>query len=81
LEATLKTKFNYDKSFLLGFGFFGVSVIGGIYNALVPIFLAEKFSLPAARIGFFITLDNIATLLIQPPVGACSDRLRTPIGR
>ncbi|MFN2233727.1 MAG: MFS transporter, partial [Anaerolineales bacterium] len=27
------------------------------------------------------TLDNIAALLIQPPVGAWSDRLRTPIGR
>ena len=32
-------------------------------------------------IGFFMTLDNIAALLIQPPVGAWSDRLRTPIGR
>jgi MFS family permease len=28
-----------------------------------------------------MTLDNIAALLIQPPVGAWSDRLRTPIGR
>jgi MFS family permease len=32
-------------------------------------------------IGFFMTLDNIAALFIQPPVGAWSDRLRTPIGR
>jgi maltose/moltooligosaccharide transporter len=32
-------------------------------------------------IGFFMTLDNIAALLIQPAVGAWSDRLRTPIGR
>jgi maltose/moltooligosaccharide transporter len=28
-----------------------------------------------------MTFDNIAALLIQPPVGAWSDRLRTPIGR
>ncbi len=28
-----------------------------------------------------MTLDNFAALLIQPPVGAWSDRLRTPIGR
>jgi maltose/moltooligosaccharide transporter len=28
-----------------------------------------------------MTLDNIAALFIQPPVGAWSDRLRTPIGR
>ena len=74
-------KFNYGKIFLLGFGFFGVSVIWTIYNAFVPLFLANKFGLSAALIGFFMTLDNIAALFIQPPVGAWSDKLRTPIGR
>jgi maltose/moltooligosaccharide transporter len=74
-------KFNYGKIFLLGFGFFGVSVIWGVYNAFVPIFLANKFGLEAGFIGFFMTLDNIAAIFIQPPVGAWSDRLRTPIGR
>lgn len=74
-------KFNYGKIFLLGFGFFGVSVIWTIYNAFVPLFLANKFGLAPAWIGFFMTLDNIAALFIQPPVGAWSDRLRTPIGR
>jgi maltose/moltooligosaccharide transporter len=77
----MKTKFNYGKIFLLGFGFFGVSVIWGIYNAFVPIFLSEKFGLSVIMVGFFMTLDNIAALLIQPPVGAWSDRLRSPIGR
>jgi len=74
-------KFNYGKIFLLGFGFFGVSVIWGVYNAFVPVFLANKFGLEPAFIGFFMTLDNIAALFIQPPVGAWSDRLRTKIGR
>ncbi len=74
-------KFNYGKIFLLGFGFFGVSVIWGVYNAFVPLFLANKFNLEPALIGFFMTLDNIAALFIQPPVGAWSDKLRTPIGR
>ncbi len=74
-------KFNYGKVFLLGFGFFGVSVIWSVYNAFVPVFLANKFGLAPAWIGFFMTLDNIAALFIQPPVGAWSDRLRTPIGR
>lgn len=74
-------KFSYGKIFLLGLGFFGVSVIWGVYNAFVPIFLANKFGLSAAFIGFFMTLDNVAALLIQPPVGAWSDRLHTPIGR
>jgi MFS family permease len=74
-------KFNYGRIFLLGFGFFGVSVIWTVYNAFVPLFLANKFNLAPWLIGFFMTLDNIAALFIQPPVGAWSDRLRTPIGR
>lgn len=74
-------KFNYGKIFLLGFGFFGVSVIWTVYNAFVPLFLANRFGLAPAFIGFFMTLDNIAALFIQPPVGAWSDRLRTPLGR
>jgi len=74
-------RLNYGKTFLLGFGFFGVSVIWAVYNAFVPIFLEKKFGLPPEWIGFFMTLDNIAALLIQPPVGAWSDNLRTRIGR
>src|SRR5512147_1292661 len=74
-------KFNYGKIFLLGFGFFGVSVIWMVYNAFVPLFLANRFHIEPWLIGFFMTLDNIAALFIQPPVGAWSDRLRTPIGR
>ena len=75
------SRLNYGKTFLLGFGFFGVSVIWGVYNAFVPIFLADKFDLSPVLIGFFMTLDNIAAIFIQPPVGAWSDKLRTPLGR
>ncbi|HNO31446.1 MAG TPA: MFS transporter, partial [Anaerolineales bacterium] len=77
----MSSRLNYGKTFLLGFGFFGVSVIWGVYNAFVPIFLADKFHLSPVLIGFFMTLDNIAALFIQPPVGAWSDRLRTKLGR
>jgi Na+/melibiose symporter-like transporter len=77
----MKERLNYGKTFLLGFGFFGVSVIWSVYNAYVPLFLANRFGLSAAWIGFFMTLDNIAAFLIQPSIGAWSDRLRTPIGR
>lgn len=77
----MSPRFSFFKIFLLGLGFFGVSVVWGIYNAFVPIFLAERFHLAPAVIGFFMTLDNIAALSIQPPVGVWSDRLRTPLGR
>ena len=77
----LTPRFSYLKTFLIGLGFFGVSLIWGIYNAFVPVFLQERFGLSALMIGFFMTLDNVAALLVQPPVGAWSDKLRTPIGR
>ena len=66
----MAARLNYGKTFLLGFGFFGISVIWGVYNAFVPIFLFEKFHLSPIMIGFFMTLDNIAALFIQPPAGA-----------
>ncbi len=74
-------KFNYGKIFILGFGSLGVSAIWIIYNSFVPLFLQERFHLEPAMIGFFMTLDNIAVLFILPPVGAWSDRIRTPFGR
>jgi maltose/moltooligosaccharide transporter len=74
-------RLNYGKTFLLGFGFFAASLMWATYNAFVPLFLANKFNLPIPLIGFFMTLDNIAALFIQPPVGAWSDRIRSPIGR
>lgn len=77
----MSARLNYGKTFLLGFGFFGVSIVWGVYNAFVPIFLSEKFDLSPVLIGFFMTLDNIAALFIQPAVGAWSDKLRSPLGR
>jgi maltose/moltooligosaccharide transporter len=74
-------KFKYGKLFLLGLGFFSVSLVWATYNVFTPLFLANKFNLNPAWIGFFMTLDNIAAFFIQPPVGAWSDKLRTPIGR
>ena len=74
-------RFSYLKTFLLGFGFFGVSVVWGLYNAFVPVFLDTKFGLSPVVIGFFMTIDNIAALVVQPPVGTWSDKLRSPLGR
>lgn len=74
-------KLNYGKTFLLGFGFFAVMVAWSVYNSFVPLFLANRFHLDPAVIGFFMTLDNIAALLLQPTIGSLSDRTRTKVGR
>jgi maltose/moltooligosaccharide transporter len=74
-------KMDYSKTVLLGFGFFGVSVIWSVYNAFVPLLLDNRFGLQAGWISFIMVLDNIAALIIQPPLGVFSDRMRSPIGR
>ncbi|MCS7284047.1 MAG: SLC45 family MFS transporter, partial [Anaerolineae bacterium] len=84
-------KLDYGKVFLIGFGFFGISVMWAIYNTYVPIFLqagspnfaaqALGFGLSATLTGFIMTLDNIAAFFIQPIMGAISDRTYTRIGR
>ena len=74
------TGFSYGKIFLLGFGFFGISVIWSVYNSYVPVFLKE-FGLASAIVGFIMTLDNIFAITIQPYIGFLSDRTRTRLGR
>lgn len=59
---------DYRKTFLLGFGFFGISLIWSVYNSYVPIFLRE-YRLPLWLVGAIMTFDNIAGVTIQPYVG------------
>lgn len=73
-------KLDYQKTFLLGFGFFGISLIWSVYNSYVPIFLRE-YNLPLSLVGLVMTFDNIAGVTIQPYVGFLSDRTRTRFGR
>jgi MFS family permease len=73
-------KLDYKKTFLLGFGFFGIALIWSVYNSYVPIFLRE-YSLPLWLVGLVMTVDNIAGVTIQPYVGFLSDRTRTRLGR
>ena len=74
-------KLDYGKTAILGFGFFGVSLLWSIYNSYVPVFLEKDFLLSATLVGVVMTFDNIAALFIQPWIGALSDRTRTSMGR
>lgn len=88
-------KLDYRRTFLLGFGFLGVSVMWLLYNSYVPIFLQAGnpafeqthrattvgFGLSATLAGLIMTLDNIAAFFIQPILGIVSDRTRTRMGR
>ncbi|GAB6926057.1 SLC45 family MFS transporter [Paenibacillus sp. JCM 10914] len=68
------------KTWLLGFGFFSISITWALYNAFVPFFL-EKYISSVALIGFFMTIDNYFALFLQPWIGNRSDRTHTKYGR
>ena len=77
----MNTRFPYTRTFLLGLGFFGISLIWPIFNNYVPIFLKEDFALSATMIGFIMTWDNYLNMFVQPIVGERSDLTNTRIGR
>ncbi|MGB2896757.1 MAG: SLC45 family MFS transporter [Anaerolineales bacterium] len=73
-------RFPYTRTFILGFGFFGISIIWPLFNSLIPPML-EDLGLSAVVVGFILTWDNIINMFVQPWVGSLSDRTRTRLGR
>ncbi len=92
MESQPKLKLNTPRTLLIGFGFFGISVLWTLYNAYVPIFLQAgnpNFNAPG-EVGFgfdpgltgvIMTLDNIAAFFLLPAIGVWSDRIWTKLGR
>ncbi|MDF2904610.1 MAG: major facilitator superfamily protein [Bacillus sp. (in: firmicutes)] len=68
------------KTWLLGFGFFSISLGWSLYNGFVPFFLNDYLS-STALIGFLMTIDNYIALFLQPYIGERSDRTNTRFGR
>ncbi len=85
-----RLKLDFQKTFLIGFGFFGTSVMWKLYNDYVPIFLqagnplfesttkTAGFGLGPGLTGFIMTLDNIVALFLLPLIGLWSDRIWAP---
>jgi maltose/moltooligosaccharide transporter len=76
--------FSYSKIFVLGLGFLIISLTWSIYNAYVPPILERLLAhLPYTdtAVGFIMTFDNIAAILLIPWFGAMSDRTWTRFGR
>jgi maltose/moltooligosaccharide transporter len=76
----MEARFPYGKTFLIGFGFFGISIIWPLFNSLIPPML-EDLGLSAFLVGFILTWDNIINMFVQPWVGSLSDKTRTRFGR
>ncbi|HEC22556.1 MAG TPA: MFS transporter [Chloroflexi bacterium] len=86
-------KLDWKKTFLIGFGFFGISVMWQLYDSFVPIFLQSGrpdfvssrnvlgFGLTATLTGAIMGIDNLVAIFILPLIGMWSDHVRTRIGR
>jgi MFS family permease len=75
-----RRSFPWSRTFILGFGFFGISIVWPIFNSFIPPML-EQLGLASLVIGFIMTWDNIVNMFFQPWVGARSDRTHTRFGR
>lgn len=67
-------------TFLIGFGFFTISLTGPLYDTYVPIFLGKYVS-SMTLIGMIMTIDNLLALFLIPLVSVMSDKTHTRIGR
>ncbi len=70
-------------SFLIGLGFFSVSITWILFNTFVPLLLADLMEIPVEKtvIGFIMTIDNILAISLQPWIGARSDNTWNKFGR
>lgn len=73
-------KLDIRKTFLLGLGFFAVSLVWPLYNVYVPIFLRD-FLDSQFQINGIMTLDNVLAVSLIPLIAAMSDRTKTRYGR
>ena len=73
-------RLDVKKTFILGLGFFAVSLVWPLYNVYVPIFLRDYLS-SQFQINGIMTLDNILAVSLIPVIAAMSDRTQTKYGR
>ncbi|MDN5299756.1 MAG: hypothetical protein PWP51_2309 [Clostridiales bacterium] len=73
-------KLNVKQTFILGLGFFAVSLVWPLYNVYVPIFLRD-FLDSQFQINAIMTLDNILAVSLIPVIATLSDRTQTRFGR
>jgi maltose/moltooligosaccharide transporter len=79
-EVKVPEKFDAKKTILIGLAFFTAEIAWSLYNTQVSIKLNGYFAL-LGIVGFWMALDNIIGVVIQPIMGNVSDNTRTKLGR
>ncbi|KAB3530059.1 MFS transporter [Alkaliphilus serpentinus] len=73
-------KLNYRRTFVLGLGFFCISLVWPLYNFYIPLFLKNYIN-SQFLINSIMTFDNILAISLIPYFASLSDRTRTSVGR
>ncbi|MDW8316991.1 MAG: MFS transporter [Anaerolineae bacterium] len=71
----------YAPAIFIGLCYMAITTMWTLYSAYVPVLLQVDYGLRATAIGAVMMLDNLTALLIQPWIGARSDRLRSRWGK
>ena len=72
---------HYMPALFIGLSYMAITTMWTLYSAYVPVMLQVDFGLRATAIGLVMMLDNLLALLVQPWIGARSDRLRSRWGK
>src|SRR5690554_3224466 len=78
-EKMLNKPFSYRKIFVIGGGFFALTLIWTFYNAYMPLILGDFIESRAIR-GAIMGLDNLLAVILIPIIGAWSDKIDTRLG-
>lgn len=73
-------KLDYKRTFIIGLGFFTVSIVWAIYNVAVPLYLKD-LGLSGLTVGAVMTVDNVFAIVFLPIFGILSDKTHTRYGR
>jgi len=79
-ETKKAVKFNAGHTFIIGLAFFSSEIAWALYNAQIPLLLESYVGL-LGFVGFWMALDNILGVILQPIMGSISDNTRTKFGR
>jgi len=86
----MKLKLNLKRTFLIGFAFFGITLLWQVYDTWCPTMLTEvlktKFGVTDELevqwiVGIIMAVDNMAALALLPIFGRLSDKTKSPLGK
>ena len=80
MSENSEEKLNVKLTFYIGLAFFTTGIAWGLYDTQVNQQLETYLGL-LALVGFWMALDNILGVIIQPIMGSISDNTRSRFGR